>query len=203
MSRSSAFIIAGLMLVTAVVVGWLITKQFVTVEQVREVPLIELKNSDKSMPLPRLGQDNTVAVKIYLPDFVAPDVKGLHSVEAYQVAGLTLIEATVKSDFSPLRITEAALQEFIKGIGKGFEEAKVLAVFRDRSNTVYVDLNPEFLRGFNLDVHNEYNLMRAFYRTTAASSGAEDVKVLITGKEIESFGGHFFGSYPLKETFGF
>ncbi|MBN2655129.1 MAG: GerMN domain-containing protein [Nitrospirae bacterium] len=202
MSRNKAFIIAGVMLVAAVVAGWIITRQFVSVEQLREVPLIELKDSDKSMPLPSSGPDSSIAVKIYLPDFAGSGSSADHSVEAYQVSGLTIIEAMVKSDFSPLKITEAALQEFIKAIGKGFSEARVLTIFRDRSNIVYVDMSPEFLKGFNMDAQNEYNLMRAFYRTAAASSGAEDVKVLIAGKEIESFGGHFFGSYPLKETFG-
>ncbi|MCE5312601.1 MAG: GerMN domain-containing protein [Nitrospiraceae bacterium] len=202
MSRNKAFIIAGLMLVTAVVAGWLIAKQFVSVDQTREAPLIELQNNGKQLAIPKVGPDNTVSVKVYFPDFVKLQTADGKTREAQQVAGLNVVERMVKSDFSPLRVTEAALDEFFKGLGKGFEGAKVAALFKDRHNVVYVDMTAEFLKGFNMDAADEYNLMRAFYRTATANSGAEDIKILVAGKEIESFGGHFFGFYPMKETFG-
>ncbi len=203
MSRNKVLIIAGLMLVTAVVAGWLIAKQFVTVEHAREAaPLIELQGNGSQTSTPQFGPDNSVSVKIYFPDFIKLQTADGMTIEAQQAAGLSVVERMVKSDFSPLRVTEAALDEFFKELGKGFEGAKVAALFKDRHNVVYVDMTAEFLKGFNMDAVDEYNLMRAFYRTVAANSGAEDIKILVAGKEIESFGGHFFGFYPMKETFG-
>lgn len=203
MSRNRVLIIAGLMLVTAVVAGWLIAKQFVTVEQAREAaPLIELQGNGSQKSIPQIGPDNSVSVKIYFPDFVKLQTADGKTIEAQQVSGLSVVERVVRSDFSPLRIAEAAIEEFFKGIGNNAEGAKTAALFRDRNNVVYVDMTPEFLKLFNMDAADEYNLMRAFYRTVAANSGSEDIKILVAGKEIESFGGHFFGFYPMKETFG-
>lgn len=203
MNKNKVLIIAGLMLVTAVVAGWLIARQFVSVEKGHEAaPLIELQNNGNQVSMSQAGPDNSISVKIYFPDFVKLQTAEGQTIEVQQISGLSVSERLVKSDFSPLKIAEAALEEFFKGIGKGAEGVKAAAVFRDRSNVVYVDMTHEFLKIFTMDAADEYNFMRAFYRTVAANSGAEDIKILVAGKELESFGGHFFGFYPMKESFG-
>ena len=101
----------------------------------------------------------------------------------------------------PVKMAEAVVAEYLKGLKEGLRDTKLLGVYRDRGNIFYIDLSDEFRRNFSGDAGQEFYLLKSLFETVTANiAGTEDVKVLIEGKEIESIGGHISSFYPLKET---
>ncbi|MGO9613829.1 MAG: GerMN domain-containing protein [Dissulfurispiraceae bacterium] len=189
MTAKKKYIIAMVSLLIAAVAGWLITGYYYmsTNERTPRIPLIELKDSQKAiLPENTLGKEaNSVTVKIFLPS----------------EEGMTVEDRKILSSSLPVIFAESLVNEYLKGLQGGLEETKLIAVYQDRANIFYVDLSDDFRRNFSGDVRQEYYLLKSLYSTVIGNiMGAEDVKILIEGKEIESIGGHFYSLYPLKAT---
>jgi|SRR5208283_2036261 len=189
MTAKKKYIIAMVSLLIAAVAGWLITGYYYmsTNERTFRIPLIELKDSQKAiLPENTLGKGaNSVAVKIFLPS----------------EEGMTVEDRKILSSSLPVIFAEDLINEYLKGLQGGLEETKLIAVYQDRANIFYIDLSDDFRRNFSGDVRQEYYLLKSLYSTVIGNiMGAEDVKILIEGKEIESIGGHFYSLYPLKDT---
>lgn len=189
MTAKKKYIIAMVSLLIAAVAGWLITGYYYmsTNERTFRIPLIELKDSQKAiLPENTLGKGaNSVAVKIFFPS----------------EEGMTVEDRKILSSSLPVIFAEDLINEYLKGLQGGLEETKLIAVYQDRANIFYIDLSDDFRRNFSGDVRQEYYLLKSLYSTVIGNiMGAEDVKILIEGKEIESIGGHFYSLYPLKDT---
>lgn len=104
-----------------------------------------------------------------------------------------------------LAVAEAAVEEFLKGPSGGVWSAipgdsRLLGLYKDADQILYVDLSDEFRRNFQGDAYTEFFLLKGLYESLISNvPDIKDIKVLIEGKEIETFGGHLYLRYPLKD----
>jgi spore germination protein GerM len=119
---------------------------------------------------------------------------------------LVMEERRVKRQVSLSAMAEEIVKEFLRGPSNmtksGVPAAtKLLGVYSGNDGILYVDLSDEFRRNFQGDALAEFLLLKGLYDSIISNvTGADDVKVIVEGKEIESIGGHFFALYPLKNT---
>jgi spore germination protein GerM len=117
---------------------------------------------------------------------------------------LVLEEKGVQIRTTQIAIAQTIVEEFLKGptILQSTEipkNAKILGIYRDADRILYIDLSEEFRRNFQGDALSEYLVLKGLYDSlTSNLNDLEDIKILIEGREIETLGGHFFLSYPLK-----
>ncbi|MDA8077387.1 MAG: GerMN domain-containing protein [Nitrospiraceae bacterium] len=117
---------------------------------------------------------------------------------------LQVIERRVHRKSKQTAAAESVMEEFFKGPGGGAPSAvpqnvKVLGVYRDAAQILYVDLSDELRRNFQGDALAEYLVLQGIFESLMANiQEVRDVKVLVEGKEIESMGGHFHLKFPLK-----
>ena len=120
--------------------------------------------------------------------------------------GLLMEERKLPRRTAQLAIAEATVEEFLKGPVGGViasvpRDAKLLGLYKDMDQILYVDLSDEFRRNFQGDVYTEFFLLKGLYESLISNvPDIQDVKVLIEGKEIETLGGHLYLLYPLKDT---
>lgn len=102
-------------------------------------------------------------------------------------------------------IPEAIIEEYLKGsavatipfMPKG---VRLLGVYQGADGMLYINLSEDFRRSFRGDAFAEFLLLKGLYMSLISNMPEiRDVKIIIEGKEIETLGGHFFLSYPLKE----
>ena len=103
-----------------------------------------------------------------------------------------------------IAVAEAVMEEFFRGAGNGSHipgDVKLLGLYRDMNQILYVDLSDELRRNFQGDAFDEYLVLKGMYESLISNvQDIQDLKVLVEGKEIESLGGHFYLKYPLKNT---
>jgi len=103
-------------------------------------------------------------------------------------------------------IAEAVIEEYFKGPEKGGgspvpQNVKLLGLYRDQKQILYVDLSDELRRNFQGDALAEYLLLKGVYESLIANiQDLQDVKILVEGKEIETLGGHIYLKYTLKDV---
>ncbi|GBE04784.1 hypothetical protein BMS3Abin10_00400 [bacterium BMS3Abin10] len=77
---------------------------------------------------------------------------------------------------------------------------KLLDLYMDKNGIIYADLSSELRKNFNGDASEEYQLILDLYdRMKKSIPGFSSLKILIDGKEVESFGGHIDISKPIGE----
>lgn len=119
---------------------------------------------------------------------------------------LTVIEKKVPRRTKQFSTAEALIEEYFKGPGDGKEaliplSVKLLGLYRDSNQILYIDLTDEFRRNFHGDALSEYLLLKSIYESLISNlPDFQDFKLLVEGKEIETFGGHFYLKYPLKNS---
>lgn len=110
-------------------------------------------------------------------------------------------EKIIKGSPLPVVLAENIISEYLKGF-RLETEAKLINVYRDRNNVIYIDISDGFRRGFSGDAKQEYALLRSIFETICRNvPDTEDVRLLIEGREIESIGGHFYTLYGLRAVF--
>ncbi len=121
-------------------------------------------------------------------------------------AQLLLVEKKVSRRTKQLKMAGAVIEEYFKGPGNGRssqvpQSVKLLGIYRDASQILYVDLSDELRRNFQGDALGEYLLLKGIYESLISNvQDIQDVKILIEGKEAETLGGHVYLKYPLKNT---
>jgi len=136
-----------------------------------------------------------------------PQTEDIISLKIYYPVGnrLHIEEKRVQGRTTQTAIAQSVIEEFFKGpVGSQVSElpkdVKLLGIYRDADGILYVDLSEEFRRNFQGDALSEYLILKGIYDSlTSNLDNVEDVKVLIEGREIETLGGHFYLSYPLKD----
>src|SRR5208337_4863706 len=179
--------IALFFLLVAAVAGWFATQHFQSAAQQFTQPLIELKGGEATVntDVPAVTNDDTVPVKVFLPSD----------------EGITVVERRIQNNPIPVKMAEAVLAEYLKGLQEGLSDTKLIGVYRDKRSIIYVDVSDEFRKNFSGDIRQEFELLKSLYETiTVNIPGTEDVRLLIDGKEVESVGGHFNALYPLGDT---
>jgi len=119
---------------------------------------------------------------------------------------LQVIEKKLPRRMKQTAIAEAVVEEYFKGPGNGKGSGiplhvKLLGLYKDTNQILYVDLSDELRRNFQGDALAEYLLLKGFYESLISNlQDIRDVKILVEGKEMETLGGHFFLKYSLKQV---
>ncbi len=115
---------------------------------------------------------------------------------------LEMQERKLKRRIKSIAFAEAVTEQFFKEAANDYavpQNVKVLGIYRDQNQILYIDLSDELRRNFQGDALDEYLLLKGMYETVASNvPDFQDLKVLVEGREIETLGGHFFLKYPLK-----
>lgn len=184
MKNKRNLLIALLLLLIAALSGWLFTRYYHASAEKSDNPLIELKEDiPQNQAVFGINGEDTITVKIFYPS----------------EDGVTPEDRTIPSKPLPVAMADVVIEEYLKGIKEGLKDAKLLGVYRDRNNVLYIDFSDEFRRNSYWDARQEYYLLKSLFDTVITNvAGTEDVRLLIEGKEIESIGGHFSILYGLK-----
>jgi hypothetical protein len=79
-------------------------------------------------------------------------------------------------------------------------KVRLLDLYMDREGIIYMDFGDELKKNFKGDALEELNIIGGLYkRIKAAVPGFKALKILIEGRETESFGGHIDISRPIGE----
>jgi predicted nucleic acid-binding protein len=183
-NKKRNLLIVLLLLLIAVSSGWLFTRYYHTPSEKGDSPLIELKDGiHRDQATFGINGEDTVAVKIFYPS----------------EDGVISEDRTIQNKPLPVAMADVVIEEYLKGLKEDLKNAKLLGVYRDRNNVLYIDLSDEFRRNFSGDARQEYYLLKSLFDTVVANvAGTEDLRLLVEGKEIESIGGHFSILYGLK-----
>ena len=115
---------------------------------------------------------------------------------------LVMTEKRLGGRIKSIALAEAVVEEFFKEAGNAYaipQNVKLLGVYRDANQVLYINLSDELRRNFQGDALDEYLLLKGMYETLVSTiPDFQDLKVLVEGKEIETLGGHFFLKHPLK-----
>ncbi|MCX7913301.1 MAG: GerMN domain-containing protein [Thermodesulfovibrionales bacterium] len=182
--KSKYLIIAILLVFFSGLSGWFVTKYYFLSMKGKTT---QDSQTPKSEPLLDIKPDgrHSLVVKIFYPSS-----SGVHSVEK-----------RIYTTSLSINITEEVLKEFLKELKGQLSQVRLLGVYRDMDDIVYVDLSDEIRRQFSGDAEFEYNLLKSLLDTVLTNvPNVKDVKILIEGKEIESIGGHFLCLKPLKSS---
>ena len=121
---------------------------------------------------------------------------------------IEMFEKRLPRRTKPAAVAEAVIEEFFKGAPDKrspsmLHDVKLLGLYRDSSQILYIDLSDEFRRNFQGDALSEYLLLKGLYESLISNlKDYQDFKILIEGKEIETLGGHIYLKYPLKSIVG-
>ncbi len=172
-------LVALVVLVVGSLAGWFIAKTYLLPEEKTAVPEQEANHAARNE-----WTEGTVTVKIGVPSS----------------DGISYEERKVGYDSTKIRMAESIVEEYLKGLPTNLKETKLLGIYQDRDNVLYVDLSEEFRKNFSGDARFEYYLLKSLLDTlTLNVEGTQDVKILLEGKEIDTVGGHFQVLYPLRD----
>jgi len=117
---------------------------------------------------------------------------------------IEMTERKIPKRISNTAIAEAVIEEFFKptnGVSVIPHNVKLLGLYQDEGQILYIDLSDEVRRNFQGDAMSEYLLLKGMYESLVSNvQDFQDCKILIEGKEIETLGGHFYLKHPLKNT---
>lgn len=127
--------------------------------------------------------------------------KQLENFKIYIPSSRNLINKEVYSskEESDLKKVEKIIELFIGEMPSPYKETKILGVYRDRENIIYIDLSKDFCAP--ADAMQEYLLLKAFYRTLKDNANwIKDIRILIDSREKENLAGHVAIDNYLKES---
>ena len=94
----------------------------------------------------------------------------------------------------------AALEDAIKKYIQPYN-VKLLDLYMDKNSDIYVDFSDELRKNFNGDASEERQIIAGLYKSIKANvPDFKSLRILINGKEAESFGGHIDISGPIGEA---
>ena len=95
-----------------------------------------------------------------------------------------------------LAVAEEAIKRHIKPYG-----ADLLDLYMDKEGIIYIDLSNGLRKGFRGDALEEYSIIVGLYRVLKEEvPDFKAFKLLIEGRETESFGGHLSILRPIGEV---
>ena len=135
-----------------------------------------------------------------------PTTEDLFSLRIYYPAGdhLEMLEKKLPRRSRSTAVAEAVIEEFFKGAPDNKtpsvpQNVKLLGLYKDAGQVLYIDLSDELRRNFQGDALSEYLLLKALYESLISNlQDFQDFKILIEGRELETLGGHIYLKYPLK-----
>lgn len=177
-------------LLIAVVAGWLAAGYYLEGREIfARLPFVSPKTDigTGTGERPGGGVAQDLVLKVYLP----------------AEGGLREEERRIPPEALAVRLAEYLVREYLKALPAGLSNAKLLGIYKDRDNVLYVDLSDDFRRNFSGDARQEFFLLKSLYDTLSRNIPVvQDVVILSEGRQVESIGGHFSVMKPLKATFG-
>ena len=117
---------------------------------------------------------------------------------------LEMTEKKSAKRISSVAIAEDVVEEFFKQpVAEGVSgiplHVKLLGLYKDEAQMLYIDLSDEVRRNFQGDALSEYLLLNGLYESLVSNvPDFQDVKILVEGRELETLGGHIYLKHPLK-----
>lgn len=94
-----------------------------------------------------------------------------------------------------LVVAEDMIRQHMKPYGVG-----LLDLYMDKEGVMYIDFGDELKKNFRSDAEEELQIIAGLYKgMKSVVPGFTSLKILIQGKEAESFGGHIDISKPIGE----
>ena len=156
----------------------------------------------------KLAVKETLPSQSSLQENTTPGGEDFIALRLYYPIGnrIDLVEKKVPRRTKQMAMVGAVIEEYFKGPGNGKasqipQNVKLLGVYKDSSQILYIDLSDELRRNFQGDALTEYLLLKGIYESLISNiQDVQDIKILIEGKEAETLGGHIYLKYPLKNT---
>ena len=178
--------VASVLIIVAAASAWWLNRYFFNTAAKKEAPLFEQKEGAGTFAVFPSLPDDTIAVRIFYPSD----------------NNISFEQKSVQNNPLPVKMAETLITEYLKKLDGELKTTKLLGVYKDRENILYIDLSDSFSKNFYGGAKQEYYLLKSLYDTVVSNiTGTTDVKLLIEGKETESIGGHFYSFYPLREIF--
>ncbi|MBF0328645.1 MAG: GerMN domain-containing protein [Nitrospirae bacterium] len=181
---NSKWFIAAIIAVLAVasIFGWYMAKNILNKPEGAGDSLVVQSDGMPKMPDFSSGRAGDGSpVKLYIPND----------------NGTVVEEIRAQKDALPVKTAETIIAEYLKRSAP--KDTKLLGVYKDRSNILYIDFSIELIKNRQLDAKQEFVLLKSIFQTVVSNvQGIEDIKILIEGKEEESLGGHILSLYPIK-----
>jgi len=154
----------------------------------------------------KLAVKETLPSKASLQENAPPGAEDFIALRLYYPIGnrIDLVEKRVPRRTKQMAMADAVVEEYFKGPGNDKsshipQNVKLLGLYKDSSQMLYVDLSDELRRNFQGDALTEYLLLKGVYESLISNlQDVQDIKILIEGKEAETLGGHIYLKYPLK-----
>lgn len=117
---------------------------------------------------------------------------------------LELTERKVHGIFSTLALTDILIKEYLALLNEVNiyiipDSVTLNNLFITADGVVYLDFSRDFQKVFQVDVIDEYMLIKSIFQTLVSNIDINNAMILVEGKEIETIGGHFIIDQPLKE----
>jgi hypothetical protein len=127
-------------------------------------------------------------------EHVSEDTGDEEPLDLYRNGSPAFYEEEFRED-TILVIAEDVITKYIKEY-----KIRLLDLYMDRSGVIYIDLSDGLRKNFSGDVLEEFNIVAGLYsRIKTTVPGFTALKILIEGKEVDSFGGHIDISRPIGE----
>lgn len=108
-------------------------------------------------------------------------------------------EIYLQKDELELKNLEKILEIFLVELLSPLKETKILGIYRDKENIIYIDLSKNFAAPQSM--REEYFVIKSLYKTLKENfTWIKDVKILIESKEVETLSGHISIESSLKEV---
>jgi hypothetical protein len=79
-------------------------------------------------------------------------------------------------------------------------EVRLLDLYMDKEGIIYIDFGDEIIKNFHGDASEELLMLAGLYKSIKSTVlGFTALKILVEGREVESFGGHIDISKPIGE----
>lgn len=174
-------ILSFLIIIIALLGGWFATKYYFALQAEKETKIGQVQIK----PAVKIQSDSRQAifVKLFIPS----------------QNGIEEVEKKIFTNYLPINIAEEVIKEYLGNLKQGLKVTRLLGVYRDQNNILYIDLSDDFRRNFSDSAAYEYYVVESLLKTVLMNvAGVEDVRLLIEGKEAESIGGHFICFHTLK-----
>lgn len=113
---------------------------------------------------------------------------------------LPAVKSTGNGDEHGKGMLLAALEDAIKKYIQPYN-VKLLDLYMDKNSDIYVDFSDELRKNFNGDAYEELQIIAGLYKSIKENvPDFKSLRILINGKEAESFGGHIDISCPIGEA---
>lgn len=116
----------------------------------------------------------------------------------YQNSEIIKKEVYLSKEVNELKKIEKVLENFINDLGNSSNKTKLIGLFKDKENKIYLDFSSNF--SVPMDAKEEFYVLKSLYLTLKNNFiWISDVKILISSSEKETLSGHILIN-SLKES---